>query len=120
MPRLLVDFDGVIHRYSKGWHDGTAYDDPMPGSREALRACTEAGYEVVIFSTRPAEQIVPWLERHGFPAYQVTASKLPATAIIDDRAIHHVDWVGTITELARRYPVSAHGVVGSPQTPGRS
>ncbi len=119
MPRLLVDFDGVIHRYSQGWADGTAYDVPMPGAHDALRTLTDRGYEVVIFSSRPAEQITRWLVDHGFPAYRVTDQKLPAVALIDDRAIHHVDWAGSIAELARRYPVSQHGVVGSPQTPGR-
>ncbi len=120
MPRVLIDFDGVIHRYSRGWADGTAYDEPNPGSKEALQACVDAGYEVVIFSTRPAGQILQWLREHGFPRYRVTNVKEPALAIIDDRAIHHVDWVGSISELARRYPLSQHGVVGSPQTPGRS
>jgi hypothetical protein len=119
MPRLLVDFDGVIHRYSRGWADGTAYDSPMPGAREALARLTGMGYEVVIFSTRDKTQISAWLKQHGFPYYLITNKKLPATAIIDDRAIHHVDWAGSIAELSRRYPVSQHGVVGSPQTPGR-
>jgi predicted glycosyltransferase len=114
----LIDFDATIHRYSKGWHDGTAYDDPMPGAQEALAELERRGYEVVIFSTRPAEQITPWLKAHGFPAYPVTNVKLPATAIIDDRAIHHVDWSGSLSELARRYPPSSHGVVGSTHTPG--
>ena len=119
MPRVLVDFDGVIHRYSRGWADGTAYDEPMPGAREALERLTAQGYEVVIFSTRDRKQISAWLKHHGFPYYLITNQKLPATAIIDDRAIHHVDWAGSLTELARRYPSSQHGVVGSPQTPGR-
>lgn len=118
MPRLLLDFDGVVHRYSKGWHDGTAYDEPMPGAYDGLLTLTERGYEVVIFSTRPAEQIVAWLEKWEFPVYRVTNVKEPAIAIIDDRAVHHVDWVGTLSELARRYPPSSHGVVGSTRTPG--
>ena len=120
MPRVLVDFDGVIHAYSRGWSDGTAYDSPLPGAKEALQAMVDHGYEVVIFSTRSSGQILEWLRLHGFPRYRVTDQKLPAIAIIDDRAIHFVDWVGAITELARRYPPSPHGVVGSPQTPGRS
>jgi hypothetical protein len=119
MPRLLVDFDGVIHRYSRGWHDGTAYDEPSPGAELSLAELERRGYEVVIFSTRSAEQIRAWLLHWNFPAYDVTNVKLPATAIIDDRAIQHLDWPGTLSELARRYPPSLHGVVGSASTPGR-
>jgi phosphoglycolate phosphatase-like HAD superfamily hydrolase len=51
-PRLLVDFDGVIHRYSRGWWDGSAYDEPMPGALETLADLEAVGYEIVVFSTR--------------------------------------------------------------------
>ena len=27
---VAFDFDGVIHRYSKGWQDGSIYDEPFP------------------------------------------------------------------------------------------
>jgi hypothetical protein len=118
MPRVMVDFDGVCHRYSKGWHDGTAYDEPMPGAELSLAELERRGYEVVIFSTRPAEQIRAWLTYWNFPAYRVTNVKEPAIAIIDDRAIHFLDWPGALSELARRYPPSSHGVVGSTHTPG--
>ena len=33
---ICVDFDGVIHKNSKGFHDGTIYDDPVEGTKEAL------------------------------------------------------------------------------------
>lgn len=61
-PTIAVDFDGVIHRYSKGWHDGTAYDEPMEGAREYL-ARLVADYAVYIFSTRPKGQILDWLAK---------------------------------------------------------
>ena len=34
---ISVDFDGVIHKCSKGYHDGTIYDDPVEGVKEALK-----------------------------------------------------------------------------------
>ena len=29
--QLGLDFDGVIHKNSKGFHDGTIYDEPLEG-----------------------------------------------------------------------------------------
>jgi len=105
-PRVLVDFDGVIHRYSKGWHDGTAYDVPMTGAREAINRMRKLGYDVVIFSTRDASQIAQWLEKYDFPMdMTITHHKLPAVAIIDDRAIHHIDWYSSLERLYDRYPI---------------
>lgn len=50
--RLLIDFDGVIHKYSKGWHDGSIYDVPVDGAFDKLQMLHDAGFELVIFSTR--------------------------------------------------------------------
>lgn len=104
-PRLLVDFDGVLHGYSRGWDDGTAYDGPISGAREALADLVEEGYEVVVFSTRDAEQIVEWLSRYDFPPYRVTNAKEPAVALIDDRAVRFIDWTQALAETRERYPV---------------
>ena len=51
---LAIDFDGVIHRNSLGFHDGTVYDDPIEGSLEALRDLSK-DYEIVIFSCKALE-----------------------------------------------------------------
>lgn len=108
-PRILVDFDGVIHRYRYGWMDGTAYDSPMDGARDALAILDGAGYEIVVFSTRDSEQIREWLLGNGFPAYRVTNIKEPAVAQIDDRAIRFVDWTDAIKQLFEHYPIRKEG-----------
>lgn len=62
---VAVDFDGVVHAYSRGWHDGTIYDEPIPGALDALHALMR-DYAVFIHTTREPEQVMPWLEGHGF------------------------------------------------------
>lgn len=62
---LAVDFDGVIHQYSRGWQDGTIYDPPMPGAVNGLRVLMEHD-SVFIHTTREPEQVMPWLEALGF------------------------------------------------------
>lgn len=62
---IAVDFDGVIHAYSKGWQDGTIYDEPIPGAFDGLRTLMHHG-PVFIHTTREPEQVMPWLEGHGF------------------------------------------------------
>lgn len=104
-PRLLVDFDGVIHKYSHGWADGTAYDEPVPGAKEALQDLTNRGYEVVIFSTREERQIAQWLRANRFPPYLITNEKVPAVAIIDDRAIRFINWDAALRQIFSYYPV---------------
>jgi hypothetical protein len=104
-PRLLVDFDGVLHAYSRGWDDGTTYDGPLPGAREALADLDAEGYEVVVFSTRDGEQIAAWLAEYGFPAYRVTNVKEPAVAQIDDRAIRFYEWRQALADVRLLYPI---------------
>ncbi|MEE4598253.1 hypothetical protein V2J94_41530 [Streptomyces sp. DSM 41524] len=62
---IAIDFDGVIHAYSKGWHDGTIYDGPVPGALDGLRRLLDQD-AIFIFTTREPEQVMPWLESHGF------------------------------------------------------
>ncbi len=56
-PTIAIDFDGVIHRYSKGWSDGSIYDEPMPGCREALLSLSDK-YQIIIFSTRNYDRVI--------------------------------------------------------------
>jgi phosphoglycolate phosphatase-like HAD superfamily hydrolase len=99
---IVLDFDGVIHRYSKGYHDGTCYDKPKKGAVEAIAEFQKQGYSVVILSARKADDILKWLEKHQAPfkftAYAdnktsvwdhvntvlVTSQKLRAKIYVDD------------------------------------
>lgn len=60
---ISIDFDGVIHQYSKGYADGQIYDPPVPGAAKFLYDCMfEKGWSVFIMSTRDPVQIKAWLE----------------------------------------------------------
>lgn len=104
---IAVDFDGVIHRYSKGWLDGTIYDDPVEGSKSVLERLVEKGYKIVIFTTRvnpemgddvevERKKMEDWLNSHKFNEgthyHQITALKPKAIAYIDDQAIRFTSW----------------------------
>jgi hypothetical protein len=115
MRTVCVDFDGVIHAYSRGWLDGSIYDEPVPGAFHALGKLMET-YAVVIHTTRDPLQVVPWLRGvHGISCRAddgeprdfwntpgvalVSRRKYPAVAYIDDRAIRFTDWDQALAEL---------------------
>ena len=41
LNNVAIDFDGVIHNFDKGWHDGTCYGSPLPGSIEAIKSLSK-------------------------------------------------------------------------------
>jgi phosphoglycolate phosphatase-like HAD superfamily hydrolase len=92
---VVFDFDGVIHSYISGWKGETCIPDPpVQGIDRALRALKDAGYEVVIVSTRCSTQVGVdainlWLYQNGLAQYvdKVCKEKPPAIVYIDDRAI---------------------------------
>lgn len=108
--RLLIDFDGVIHKYSKGYFDGTCYDEPMEKSFEKLQILYDQGFELYVFSARceseeGVEAIKRWFSFHSVEStfenwrtwvfiekLKYTNKKLPALAYIDDRGIRFTNW----------------------------
>jgi len=93
MKILAIDFDGVIHKYSKHYHDGTIYDEPMKGAIDALKKLSEQ-YKVVILTAREDRKAIrSWLKKYDFDKeIEITNKKIPAQAYIDDRGIRFTNW----------------------------
>ena len=113
---VAVDFDGVIHAYSKGWQDGSIYDEPVEGAFESLRRLMEED-AVFIFTSRDIGEVYAWMVSHGFLNVSmdllqgrkfwdtkgillITNHKYPAVAYLDDRAIRFHSWPDAMTELS--------------------
>ena len=120
-PTIAVDFDGGRYRYSKGWHDGTAYDNPMPGALSALGLLLNQGYSVYVFTTRDLGQVAEWFAEHakGYLVERVPEDalfwektgviglsnrKIVAYVWIDDRALRFESWQQTLKDLERLLP----------------
>lgn len=107
-----IDFDGVIHLNSKGFYDGTIYDDPLPGTKEGLESLSKE-YTLIIYTCkarqdRPLvngktgiELIWGWLKKQGFDQYisEVTNIKPRAKFYIDDKGIRFSNWAQTLSDV---------------------
>ena len=108
-----IDFDGVIHECSKGFYDGTIYDPPIDGAKEALKKISEK-YVIVVYSAkartdRPlvngktgVELIWDWLKAHDMDMYvkEVTAEKPRAVFYVDDKAVRfNGSWTDAFEDL---------------------
>tara|TARA_A100001201_G_scaffold59174_2_gene56669 strand:- start:7383 stop:8345 length:963 start_codon:yes stop_codon:yes gene_type:complete len=112
LKNIAVDFDGVIHKNSKGYYDGTIYDEPIEGSRESLKQLSKQ-YDVVIFTAKAkpdrglingktgTQLVWEWLKKYDMDKFvtKVTAEKPRAVAYIDDKGITFRDWKQTLKEL---------------------
>ena len=107
-----IDFDGVIHKCSKGYYDGTIYDEPIPGSYEALERLSQE-YTVIIYtckakpdrglvSGKTGTQLVwEWLEKYNMSQFvsKVTSEKPRAVCYIDDKAYRFKDWKSCLEKI---------------------
>ena len=105
-PILCLDFDGVIHSYTSGWHGATTIPDPVtPGTFEFIDAASEH-FKIVVHSSRAAHENGAnailiyfaaerqrWRDAGGqsvatWPVeIEVVDKKPPAFVTIDDRAL---------------------------------
>lgn len=110
---IAIDFDGVIHSYSRGWQGGEIYDPPVEGTREALTELRAKGWKIYIFSTRTnkiyhkndnppqEERMKTYLEEHGIPYDKIWSFGKPMADIyLDDRALNfRGKWVDSLQEI---------------------
>lgn len=89
---IVFDFDGVIHKYSKGWQDGSIYDEPIAGIKDVINELHK-DFDIYIVTTRARElsgqyAVEQYLDNYGIEYDCVTSIKVPAMVYIDDRAIN--------------------------------
>lgn len=115
--QVAIDFDGVVHGNSKGFHDGTVYDPPIKGSIEAIKWFHSQGLDIVLFTAkvkpdRPLVQgktgeelIWEWLAKYEISSYikEITCEKPRAIVYIDDRGIRFESWEQTLKQFNEIY-----------------
>jgi hypothetical protein len=110
----LIDFDETIHKYSKGFLDGSIYDVPIEGAKQSLDELKSKGYEIVIFTCRASranrlsddevdeqiKMIEDWMDKYQISYDRITGQKLESDAIIDNKALRFTgDWNQILQQL---------------------
>ncbi len=112
LNNIAIDFDGVIHNFDKGWHDGTCYGEPLPGSIEAIKNLSK-NYNIIIFTAKAKKNrplvngktgvqlVEEWLIKYGLMEYinEITSEKPRAKIYIDDNGYRFETWDKTLIDI---------------------
>ncbi len=98
MKTAVFDFDGVIATYG-GWKGFDVLGRPQEAVLECMRMLHNAGWRIVIWTTRPATPaLIDWLKTNEVPYDDInrnshnpvtTSGKPIYHVIVDDRAVRY-------------------------------
>jgi len=82
MPRIALDFDGVLYSYSTGYNQGKLVDEPVADAQDFCLWLHKSGFDIVVFScrfvgeetsitspTKQRTQVRAWFSNHKFPTF---------------------------------------------------
>lgn len=112
---LAIDFDGVIHKNSKGFYNGEVYDEPIEGALSAIKYLAEY-YTIILYTFKghPDRPLVrgmdgtqltwEWLKKHGIDKYieDIVWGKPNARVYIDDKGYRFENWTDTLKFIDER------------------
>ena len=101
---ICIDFDGVLHDYSKGFQGENVFGDMIPGADTGTQVLKKNGNTIIIYTTRPvSDELKQWLKDNNIAYDHINENpkqpkgaegcKLIADMYIDDRGIcFRGDW----------------------------
>jgi hypothetical protein len=109
IKRAMIDFDGTIYPYSKGYNGGVLDEEPFPKAKGVIDWLKGMGFEIIIFTTRASKEnaeemggdhtkqlknLENYLTNNNIYFNRITSDKLGADFYIDDKAItiENGDW----------------------------
>ena len=101
---VSIDFDGVLANYD-GWKGEDDLGKPITGAFKFIESLVKAGFNPVVWTTRPKNKIKIWLKENKFPNLEVTDIKYPSSVYIDDRCVQFKgDYKSLILDLKEYNP----------------
>lgn len=101
---ICIDFDGVLHDYSKGFQGENVFGDMITGADDATGVLKKNGNTIIIYTTRPVtDELKAWLKEKNISYDYINENpdqpkgsegcKLIADLYIDDRGLcFHGEW----------------------------
>lgn len=108
---LAIDFDQVVHDKLHPV-EGKRMGLPFADARAAMIKLYRQKHKLIIHTTMAnsdggKQAVADWLKFYKIP-YDSIEPKIAADLYIDDKAIRHTDWTGTMQELIPHMRLSRH------------